>query len=132
MPQVLAIPPQQLVAFTVLRDLGAAGVDRLTELIKAQKVLLDEAELQRAISPLLGGQAELVSEVLTGLSLLQRTGLRAEAVLDDVTETLQRRSCEIEPTSARPPDCKGPIVQGYAGVPGLPDMTAASLAPGAV
>jgi hypothetical protein len=97
MPQVLAIPQAQLVVLTVLRKLGPEGVGRLTQIIEDQRVLLHAHELKRAISPLLGDEAELVAEVLTGLSYMQRTGLHVEEVLDRLTETLQARSHELEP-----------------------------------
>jgi hypothetical protein len=97
MPKVLSIPTDQLVAFTVLRDLGPEGIDRMTQAIQSQKVLLHVHELQRAIFPVVNQNARVVGEVLTGLSLLRRGGRQPEQVVDDLTETLHTRSDELDP-----------------------------------
>jgi len=100
MPSVLNIPTEQLHALTVLRELGSDGITRLAQAIRAEKVLLRIDELQKIIAPVLGQDADVVGEVLVGLSLVQRRGRGPEAIIDDLTETLESRSEELSPAWA--------------------------------
>lgn len=97
MPRVFEIPEDRLPAFAVLRDLGPDGIERLTKAIQSKKVLLHIDELQQAIEPILGADTHIVSDVLVGLSLSQRKGRSPERLVDDLTNTLQVRSEELDP-----------------------------------